>query len=106
MFTKTPIDLLKTPLKNSWLILATDHIVKRKQTVQGGTELLLRNVRCVVKYARCVGVLRYADVSNVTCRYDGGTLPRWRTRCHGDTVAAWWWQVARWDSGTVWQVKR
>ena len=85
-----------------------------------GTEVLLTNVRCVVKYARCVGVRRYADVSKVTCRYDDGTLSRWRTRCHGDTVAAWWWQVGRWDGvaggsvggcgrwhgETVWQVPR
>ena len=106
IFINKPIDLLNNPLKRSWLFIATNHMVKNKQTVSEGTEVLLTNVRCVVKYARYVGVRRYADVPKVTCRYDGGTLPRWRTRCHGDTVAAWWWQNDRWNSVAGVTVKR
>ena len=24
-------------------------------------------------------------------------MPRWRTGCTGDTIAAYWWHVVRWD---------
>ena len=103
-------------------------MVKKKQTVSEGTEVLLTNVRCVVKYGRCMGVRRYADVSNMTCRYAAarchGGAPcvtatrkrhgggRWdgvagKTvkgcgRCHGGTV----WQVAQWDDVAGGTVKR
>ena len=60
-------------------IVATDQMVKLRQTVSGG--------RGMITAVRCVGVRRYADAS---CRYGGGTAARWQTRWHGgapgDTV--------------------
>ena len=60
-------------------------------------------VRCVVNYARVVGVRRYAEVS---CRYGGGQTARWHGGvvvvhqvAHGGTVVSRW--LTRWHGGTV-----
>ena len=104
---------MKYALKKSWLFLATHHMVTKTDIVRrfGGIiyKCQVRGEVCQVR--GCMAVCRCVKDP---CQYDGSTLPRWRTRCHGDMVAAWWWQVecgmvgrcSRWDGETVWQVPR
>ena len=90
-------------MKEVMAILATHHMVTKPDIVRryGGIiyKCQVRGEVCQVR--GCTAVRQYVKD---TCRYDGSTLPQRRTRCHGEMVAAWWWQVERWEGGTVWQV--
>ena len=86
--------------------------MKKKHKVSEGTEVLLTNVRCVVKHARCVGVRWHADVSKIsvvttTSRCHGGAPDVTATRLRhgggrwdgvaGSSVG----RCGRWHGGTV-----